>query len=47
MELEKDQRAEKQMEILEKSDSITADEQKTRIKLVVNGVESFVGFDLK
>ena len=35
------------MEILEKSDSISADDQKRRIMLVVNGVESFVGFDLK
>ena len=34
------------MEILEKPDSISADTQKTRIILVVNGVESFVGFDL-
>lgn len=38
---------EKQMEILEKSDSISADAQKTRIILVVNGTECFVGFDLK
>ena len=34
------------MEILEKPDSISADTQKTRIILVVNGVEKFVGFNL-
>ena len=35
------------MEILEKSDSVSADVQKTRIVLVVNGVETFVALDLK